>query len=174
MSAPDWEQMVLVGQILRPHGNRGHVILASDTDFAEQRFAPGSRLWVRRAGTLSEVTITACRFHDGRPIIGLDGVESINDAETYRGCELRVPDSALPQLGAGAFWYHDLIGCRVVTTAGDVVGSVIRIDQSATDLLVVSNGGKEVLIPMIDSICRRMDVAEKRIEVELPKGLLEL
>ncbi len=174
MTAPEWDAMVLVGHIVRPHGNRGQVMVAPETDFAETRFAPEATLWIRRAGQLAAMTVRECRFHDGRPIIGLAGVESINDAETFRGCELRVPDDALPALGGGQFWYHELIGCQVVTMAGQDVGPVVRIDQGATDLLVVGGAGGEVLVPMVDSICRRFDVAGRRIEIEPIAGLLDV
>lgn len=174
MTAPDWDAMVLVGRIVRPHGNRGHMLVAPETDFAETRFAPGATIWFRRAGQVSPIAVTDCRFHDGRPIIGLAGVASINDAETFRGCELRVPDEALPALSDGQFWYHELIGCRVVTVGGVDVGPVVRIDAGATDLLVVNGAAGEILIPMVDTMCRRFDVAGRRIEIEPIAGLLEI
>ena len=174
MTVPDWDAMVLVGRIVRPHGNRGQVMVAPETDFAEARFAPGATVWFRRAGQLAPIAVTESRMQDGRPIIGLAGVESINDAETFRGCELRVPDEALPKLGDGQFWYHDLIGCRVVTVSGQDVGQVVRIDAGSTDLLVVLGTSGEILVPMIDQICRRIDVAGRKIEIEPIQGLLDV
>ncbi len=189
MTAPDWDAMVLVGRIVRPHGNRGQVSVAPETDFAEVRFAPGATVWYRRAGRVAQIVVTECRMRDGWPIIGLAGVESINDAETFRGCELRVPDEALPKLGEGQFWYHELIGCQVVTVSGQDVGQVVRIDAGATDLLVVApagsggsggsggsdgSGGSEILVPMIDRICRRIDVVDRTIEIEPIEGLLDV
>jgi 16S rRNA processing protein RimM len=174
VSVPDWDAMVLVGRIVKPHGNRGQVLIASETDFAEDRFAPGNAIWTRRGVQLATVTITECRFHDGRPIVGLDGVASINDAETFRGCELRVPDDALPKLADGQFWFHELIGCRVVTTAGTEVGQVTRIDDGATSLLVVLGTAGEILVRMVEGICRRIDVAGRTIEIEPISGLLDV
>lgn len=174
MSEPAWDAMVLVGRIVKPHGNRGQVLIAPETDFAEERFASGSTIWTRRVGQVARVTVTECRFHDGRPIIGLAGVESINEAETYRGCELRVPDEALPKLADGQFWYHELIGCRVVTTDGSEVGQVTRIDDGATSLLVVLGATGEILVPMVEGICRRFDIAGRTIEIEPIPGLLDV
>ncbi len=174
MTTPEWDAMVLVGRIVRPHGNRGQVLVAPETDFAEARFAPGATVWCRRAGAMLLVEVTECRFHDGRPIIGLAGVASINDAEVFRGCELRVPDEALSKLGDGQFWYHELVGCQVVTVTGQEVGQVVRIDEGATDLLVVLGPAGEVLVPMVDTICRRFDVAGRKIEIEPIPGLLEV
>jgi 16S rRNA processing protein RimM len=149
-------------------------MVAPETDFAEARFAPDATLWIRRDASVAMVTVAECRFHDGRPIIGLAGVGSINEAETFRGCELRVPDAALPKLGDRQFWYHELIGCQVVTVAGLDVGQVVRIDEGATDLLVVTGGAGEILVPMVDNICRRFDVAGRKIEIEPIAGLLEI
>ena len=174
MTALEWNAMVLVGRILRPHGNRGQVIVAPETDFVEQRFAPDSVVWIERAKQPAPLTVTECRVHDGRPIIGFAGFDSINDAETLRGCELRVPDEALPTLAPGQFWHHQLIGCRVITADGAEVGSVIRVDDGATALLVVASEGGDVLVPLVDSFCRKIDPEARTIEIVPVPGLLEL
>jgi 16S rRNA processing protein RimM len=171
---PAWAEMITVGRIVRPHGNKGHVVIVPDTDFVETRFAVGATVW-REAGAL---VVTAMRVHDGRPIVGFDGFDSINAAETLRGAELRVPVEALPALGPGQYWHHDLVGCQVVTVAGDAVGVVAKVDEGATPLLVVTpaegRGTGEILIPLADTMCRRIDVVAKVIEVALPEGLLDL
>lgn len=166
-----WDEMVLVGRIIRPHHNRGHVLVAAETDFPEVRFAPGKTVWGRRAGRDEMLTVVECKFHDGKPIVGFDGFDSINAAETLRGCELRVPAEELPTLDAGQFWHHDLVGCQVATTAGDAVGEVIRVDDGATPLLVMRD---ETLIPLVESIVKSVDVAAKKIVIEPIGGLLEI
>lgn len=174
-----WDEMVLVGRIIRPHHNRGHVLVAAETDFPEGRFAAGQSMRCRRAGRDETLTVVECKFHDGKPIVGFEGFDSINAAETLRGCELRVPATELPTLDAGQFWHHELVGCQVVTTAEQVVGEVVRIDDSATALLVVApvhqgNGAPEILIPLVESICKSVDVAAKKIVIEPIAGLLEI
>jgi len=162
-----WDEMVLVGRIIRPHHNRGHVLIAAETDFPEDRFRAGSTVW-RQTGAL---VVTECRMHDGKPIVGFEGFDSINDAETLRGCELRVPASELPNLEAGQFWHHDLVGCQVVTVKGDAAGEVVRVDDGSTPLLVMRD---ETLIPLVDSIVKLVDVAGKKIVIEPLDGLLEI
>jgi 16S rRNA processing protein RimM len=171
---PAWAEMITVGRIVRPHGNKGHVVIAPDTDFVESRFEVGATVW-RETGTL---VVTAMRVHDGRPIVGFDGFDSINAAETLRGVELRVPVEALPSLAPGQYWHHDLAGCRVTTVGGEAVGVVTKVDEGATPLLVVApaegRGIGEILIPLADTVCRRIDVAAKVIEIDPPDGLLDL
>jgi 16S rRNA processing protein RimM len=167
--------MVRVGRIVRPQGRRGEVIVEPDTDFAEARFREGSEVWARRDGTIVAVTLTGGWPHQGRWVIGLGGVESIDAAESWRDVELRVPAESLPPLDAGAYYVHDLLGCRVETLAGQVVGDVVRVDLAVgPPLLAVAAPRGEVLVPLAEAICRRVDVASKVIVIDPPEGLIEL
>jgi 16S rRNA processing protein RimM len=173
--ATAWESMVTVGRIVRPHGNRGHVVVAPDTDFGHERFKPGAALHVLRDGQPATLDVIAGREHDGRWIVGFAGVSTIDAAETLRGQELRIPADALPPAAPGAFYVHDLIGCRVTTATGDVVGTVERVQLDAgTPLLGVRSTTGEVLIPLAEDICRKVDVAGKKIVVDAPEGLIDL
>src|SRR5262245_2106105 len=95
---PQWDGMAVVGQIARAHGNKGQVIVNLDTDFPEQRFRPGAELFVQRGGRTERIRIATVRFQQGRPVIGIDGVSTMNDAEGLAGLELRVPREALAAL----------------------------------------------------------------------------
>lgn len=175
MTAADWEDMVLVGFVARTHGNRGEVILKSETDFPEERFRVGAVLHGRRSpGPVEPLQVTTVRFQQGRPIIGIAGVGSIGEAERFAGYELRVPESEQQALPEGTYYHHQLIGCEVVTRSGDVVGRVAAVqgDGEATRLVVRSTR-QEVLIPLARAICD-VDVAARRIVVDPPEGLLEV
>ena len=108
--------MVLVGRIARTHGHRGQVIVDPATDFPDERFAAGAVLHTMRDGRLGTVTIAAMRMHQGRPVLTLERVDTMDAAETLAGVELRVPESALTPLPDGTYYEHDLIGCTLVTT----------------------------------------------------------
>jgi len=172
---PKWDGMAVVGQIARAHGKKGQVIVNLDTDFPEQRFRPGAELFVQRGGRTERIRIGTVRFQQGRPVIGIDGVSTMNDAEGLAGLELRVPREALAALPAGMYYHHDLAGCRVETTAGETVGMVAAVEESGGgSRLVVDGKNGEILIPLADEICRTIDVVAKRIVIEPPQGLLEL
>lgn len=167
--------MVTVGRIVRPHGIKGAVVVEPESDFAADRFRPGSELQWARSGEPATVRVATSREFQGRWIVGFEGVATMNEAETLRGLELRVPPDALAALGPDAHYVHDLEGCAVVTTVGADVGRVTRVQfGSGAPLLVVAAQGGEVLIPLAAHICRRIDVAAKRIEIDPPEGLLEL
>ena len=167
--------MALVGRIARAHGLRGQVIVNPETDFPNERFRPGADVFIQRGGAVEAMTLATVRFHSGRPILGFGGVATANDAEALAGFELRVPADQLKPLPSGTFYRHDLVGCRVETRNGEIVGVVEDVEGSAggSRLVVTDKTGGEVLIPLATEICTVIDPASKRIVVDPPEGLLE-
>jgi 16S rRNA processing protein RimM len=171
----DWDELALVGRVARAHGNRGQVIVDPATDFPEERFKAGSVLLTRRGNATEPLTVESVRFHRGRPIIGLAGIDTMDAAEALAGSELRISAEALQPLPAGSFYHHDLVDCAVETPRGETIGRVTRVDgDGAGSRLIVEGKSGEVLIPLVDGICVTVDVAGKKIVVEPPEGLLEL
>ena len=168
--------MAGVGRIARAHGIRGQVIVSPDTDFPEERFRPGAELFIERNGAIQALTLTSVRFHRDRPVIGIAGVETMSDAEALAGRELRVPVDRLAPLPGGTFYRHDLIGCRVETSAGELVGTVENVEGtlSGSRLVVAAASRGEVLIPLVAKICIAVDPAAKRIVIDPPEGLLDV
>ncbi len=167
--------MAVVGRIARAHGNRGQVIVNLETDFPEERFQPGAELFIERGGRVETLRVAAMRFQHARPVLTIDGVTTMNDAEALAGYELRVPIEWLATLPAGTFYRHELIGCRVETIAGAEVGTVTEVEGDVGgSRLVVTGARGEVLVPLASEICRTIDPAGKRIVIAPPDGLLEL
>ena len=172
-----WDDAILVGVVARTHGNRGEVIVNPETDFPEERFYQGASLMTRaKDGHVGTLEVASMRMHQGRPVILFKGIGSMNDAELLAGTELRIAEdkSDAELLHEGEFFHRDLIGCAVVTAGGDPVGEVTAVEgDRGNTRLVVRSRRSEVLIPLADEICT-VDVANKRITVRPPEGLLEL
>ena len=167
--------MVLVGRITRPHGLRGQVFVSPETDFVDERFVPGATFWTRSAAGDEQLTIATARMQGDRAVIGFKGVERIEDAERLVGQELRVPEETLQPLAPGSYYEYQLAGCEVVTTAGDRVGVVGRVEGGSGNTRLVIDGPQgEVQIPLAVDICREIDVVARRIVIAPPEGLLEL
>jgi 16S rRNA processing protein RimM len=172
---PNWDDMVLVGRVARPHGIRGQVIVNPETDFVDDRFRAGATFWTRSARGEEQLTVTSARVQNGRPVIGLEGFSSIEDVQRLAGLELRVPEGELQPLEAGMYYHHQLIGCAVETVAGERVGEVVRVNGGAAgSLLEVAGPRGEVLIPLAVEICVEIDVEQKRIRIAPPEGLLDV
>jgi 16S rRNA processing protein RimM len=170
-----WDAMVLVGRIARPHGLRGQVVVNPETDFVEERFRPGARLWTRTGEHESALTITSARVQNGRPVVAFEGMSRREDVEPLAGMELRVPEEALQPLEPGRFYEHQLVGCSVETVDGVVLGSVVRVEGGAGgSRLAVEGSAGEILIPLAVDICVDIDVEARRIRIEPPAGLVDL
>jgi 16S rRNA processing protein RimM len=171
----DWDGLALVGQVARAHGLRGQVILNVETDFPEERFAPGAELFIQRGGRIEPVTIETVRFQRGRPVVSFAGFDSVDLADSLAGLELRVPLDRLTPLPEGVFYRHDLIGCRVEREDGTTIGTVADVEMdSGGNRLVVDGPGGSILVPLAREICPTIDPTGKRIVIHPPEGLLEL
>jgi len=171
----DWDAMALVGRITRPHGLRGDVVVHPETDFVEERFRPGASFWTRSPKGESQVTVLTARVQNGRPVVGFEGVSSIEQAEALVGLELRVPEETLQPLQEGTYYLHQLEGCQVTTRSGEGIGTVAKIEGGVGGSRLVIEGTRgEVLIPLAAEICVEIDVAAKKIVIEPPAGLLDL
>jgi 16S rRNA processing protein RimM len=174
-SRPDWDDMALVGRVARPHGLKGQVVVNPQTDFVEERFARGAIVWTRSSAGDEQLTVASLRLQNGRPVVGFVGFERIEDVERLAGQDLRVPEDALQPLRAGTYYEHQLIGCLVETTSGDVIGEVAKVEGGAGASRLVMDGPRgEILIPLAVDICVDIDVVKKMIRVNAPEGLLEL
>ncbi len=173
----DWNAMVLVGRVARAHGNRGRVIVNPESDFVEDRFRPGSAVYVRHGDRVDRLSIRDVRFHQHRPIVAFDQVATMTEAEQLASAELRVPMETLEPLPAGVFYHHELTGCRVATVGGAVVGTVSRVDGDGGVyrlVVVVDDGSAEILVPLVEAICVQIDPAAAAITIDPPEGLLGL
>lgn len=187
-----------MAHILRPRGNKGEVIAELLTDFPERlsnlkqiylksdetepRPVPLERFWMDRN-------------HPGMGVFHFAGCAGISDAEKLRGYDIFLPFEERIALPVGKYFVTDLIGCTVFESVGQetklsspacsievaprVVGTVRDVffpgeTAVGTPLLQVDTPGGELLLPLAEDICTRIDVAARRIDVRLPEGLDEL
>src|SRR6185436_14473621 len=101
--------MVLVGRVLRPHGLRGQVVIAPETDFGAERFAPGAKIWREAGKTMSPLVVVDSHPQADRWIVAFENVTTVEEAETLRGIELRIPEDARMPLGPDEYYLYDLV-----------------------------------------------------------------
>ncbi len=168
------DDLLLVGRVARTHGNKGQVIVNPETDFPDRRFRVGQTLLVGPEAAAVPRRIVEVRFHQGRPIVGLEGIETMNDAEELAGAELWISSEDIEPLPGNTFYRHELVGCEVRDKEDRLVGRVAAVEGplERSHLIVKSRGG-EVMIPMVAGMVT-VDVAGKRIVVDLPEGLVDL
>jgi len=159
---------LLIGEITSPQGLRGEVRVFPHTDFPE-RFAELERVSLQLGSEPARmVEITSSRTAGRVIILKLVGVESRDDAERLRGARLLIPRSWAVALGEDEYYYHQLIGLEVVTTAGESLGPITAIwPTGANDVYET----ELALIPAVKEFIREVDLDHGRMVVEARPGL---
>ena len=182
-------EWVWLARIRRPQGRKGEVLAEILTDFPE-KFKERKRIWLLTAAgsaqeSAREAELRHHWLHKGAGsrdiVLHIAGVDSISDAEALAGLTVAIPRKERAELGEDEYYAGDLMGCLLVDVAAEperVVGVIEDVDREAGPvvLLVVKGaaGGEELLIPWAKAYLRRVNLAEKRIEMALPEGLLDL
>lgn len=172
--------LLVIGQILRPHGIRGEVIVDVRTDEPDERFAAGSELRTDPADA-GPLRVEVARLHAAagrnKMIVAFDGIADRNGAESLRGTLLVVESADLPEtLDPDEFHDHELIGLAAITPEGERLGEITRIEHApASDLLVLRQpDGRTALVPFVKAMVPEVVLAEGRVVMTLPPGLLDL
>ena len=165
-------QYLTIGKVVGTHGIRGHLKVLSHADSLDP-FAPGKRLVLSHKGRPNRVfSVVSSRPHKRVVLLALQGIHTIEDAEPWVGCELRVSKETLPTLTEGNYYWFEIIGMDVYTVDGRSLGRVEAIfPTGSNDVYVVREGKKEILIPAIGSVVVEIDKKNQIIRVDLPEGL---
>jgi 16S rRNA processing protein RimM len=178
-SLEDW---VLLAHIVRPQGRNGEVLADLFTDFP-QHFAQRKKLCLRPppgSAGVREATVVSHWLHKGRVVLKFAQVDSITDAETLRGFDVVVPREERIPLEGDAVYVSDLVGMKVIdVSSGGAVdaGEITDVEPEGAGpamLVVQSPTGEELLIPFVRAYLRNMDIEGQRLEMDLPRGLLDL
>jgi len=197
-TGPSEQQFVTVARILRARGNKGEVAAELLTDFPTRLHEQKEVFLSANSGAPRKVTLQSFwvdRTHTGQCVFHFAGVSSINEAEKLRGLNVQIPWEQRAELPSGTYFVTDLIGCSVFelpTAAPHVVSSPCSLAESpaflgqvrdvyipgegqpGTPLLALGTPQGELLIPLAEDICRKIDLPARRIEVLLLDGLRDL
>jgi 16S rRNA processing protein RimM len=159
------------GRIVGVFGLRGECKIDA-TRLGADALRPGSVVRVRLAdGAERDLRVRSARLHKGRPLAAFDGFDDTSAAEALVGATLAF-DRADVVLSSGEYLDADLVGCAIVGLDGARLGDVVAVEHyPSQDMLVV--GAARALVPMVAAFVQSIDIACKRIAVDLPPGLLD-
>ena len=133
------------------------------------RFDEGQALFAQAR----QLTIASSQpFRAGQVILSFSGVNSPTGAQGLVGQYLTIPPSESPQLPDGEYFHFQLLGLRVETTEGELLGKITEIlETGSNDVYVVKGETGEVLVPALTGVITDVRVDEGVMLVSLPEGL---
>jgi 16S rRNA processing protein RimM len=173
-------EFVTIARVAKTQGRHGEVAATLLTDFPElfetrrKLFALGDSTKQSGAAERRRLDLDEHWFHKGMVVLKFAGVDSISDAETLVGSEIQIPRSERAAFGSDEFYVSDLAGCTV-TDSGREIGRIkdVQFGSGEAPLLVIE-GEKEYLVPFAAAYIEKIALEQKRLEMKLPEGLLEL
>ncbi|MFZ0733392.1 MAG: ribosome maturation factor RimM [Candidatus Sulfotelmatobacter sp.] len=176
MGHSDSNEFITLARVVKTQGRHGEIAAELHSD-APDRFREGMKLLAlgKSGDARRELELEGLWPHKGLLVLKFRGVDSISDAEAWIGAELQVPRSERAQLDEGWSYITDLVGC-VVLDRGQEIGKIEDVQSGAGEapLLIVAAGGKKFDVPFAEAYLEGVDIARKKVRMNLPEGLLEI
>ena len=160
-----------IGRLVNFHGVRGEVKVISDSDFTEERFAPGNKVEIKG----ESFVIDSYRTHKNFHMLKFRGVTNLNQVEHLKGADLRQEENAVEfELGENEFHYQEIKGLDVLLEDTlEKIGRVKEIFETGANDVWVVKGDREYMIPYIEDIVKDIDLESSTIIISPMEGLLE-
>jgi 16S rRNA processing protein RimM len=163
-------EYLVVGRVVRPHGVRGALLIEPLSKIIDS-LEPGSRVFLGEGNRSVELISSA--YHQGRLRVSLRGVDDRDQAEQFRGMEVKIRTSQAAPLDEDEYYYWQIIGLQAVLESGEALGEIVDIlETGANDVYIVRRlDGEELLLPAIASVILKVDLEAGTITVRLMPGL---
>jgi 16S rRNA processing protein RimM len=169
------EDCFYLGKIAKKFSFKGEVLVYLDTDEPEL-YENMETVFVEFNNNLVPFFIESSSLHKNDFLrVHFEDIDNEEEADNIIGCAIYLPLSMLPKLTGNKFYFHEVIGFEIEDKRIGVFGKIVSInDVSAQPLFEVLNGNVELLIPMIDHFLVEIDRKNKKVIMDLPKGLVEM
>ena len=169
------QEFVTLARVVKTQGRHGEVAVELHSDIPGRLHAGLKIFALAEDDSRRELKIEDVWPHKDWLVLKFEGVDSISDAEVLIGSELQVPLKERAELDPGAAYVSDLVGCALFDRGREIgVVSDVRFGAGEAPLLVIGSGKTELEIPYAQEFLLRIDLEGKRIEMNLPEGLLEV
>ena len=164
-----------LGKVLKTSGNKGHLLVFLDVD-VPSNYTKISTVFIGIENDRIPYFVRELELKQNKlAMMGLEDVNSIEDAKIFAGREMYLPASMLPTLKGKKFYYHEITGFTVNDEKHGMIGkveSVLDLPQQA--LMQIRHGEKEILVPMVDEVLLKVDRKKKEIHIRAPEGLIDI
>jgi 16S rRNA processing protein RimM len=169
------DEPVLLGKIVATHGIKGQLRVAVYSGEFETILSLSSLMLKGPDGGIKTFQVAASALHGKKLILSLEEYDNINRSLPLVGHEVYAAREQLPELSEGEFYWFDLLGLRVETDRGELLGELVEIIATGSnDVYVVKDGKREYLIPALADIVLNVNLVDGTMKVSPPEGLLDL
>lgn len=166
------ESLLEVGQVVNTYGIKGFVKVVPLVDNNNQ-FKSFRTLYIQEKKNVRELKVEEVKFSKNLVLLKFKGIDTIEQAEELRNIYLQAKRSDI-KLEKGAYFIVDLIGLDVYTEEGRILGKLKEVLQpGANDVYIVeSEEKKEILLPVIPDVIKKIDIEGNKMIVKLLEGLI--
>ena len=159
-----------IGHISNTHGLKGEVKVRPFTAKMKD-YEKLKNILIDFNGDLREYVIESVRYQKDVVLLKLKGIDIIEDAEKIKGKSIKIPREFAKELEEDEYFIADLIGCEVYQD--ELLGVVEDVfTAGASDVYVIKRKNKkDLLLPALADVIKKVDVENKKIYVEVPRGL---
>lgn len=169
------EDCFYLGKIVKKYSFKGELLVKLDTD-DPGIYTQMESVFVEKNKNLIPFFIERSSLHKSTLLrVKFEDVDNDEDTDPLLKCDLYLPLEFLPKLDGNRFYYHEIIGFMVEDVSFGKVGTITGVnDSTAQALFKIDRNGTEILIPLIDSFIKKVDKEGKIIQLDVPKGLIEV
>ena len=162
------------GKITKTHGLKGELTIkldvANPADFADLRY-----LLIDEKGNLIPYFVEFQKINGDKMFVQLQDVNRLEQAVTFIGKAVFLPNELLPQLDDDEFYYNEIIGFKLIDAEKGEIGAISDVLEYPTHAVIqVMKDKKEILIPIHDDIIQKVDKKAKILNIKAPEGLIDM
>ena len=167
--------MYIVGKVLKPQGTNGSVKVEIITSFPEH-FLDLKQVYIEKENKKQAYSIEQVRLSNRFVFIKFIGIDTIDQAEQLRDHYLYITQEDLTPLGEDEYYIHQLVGLKVYDEQGQFLGVLKDVlSYASNDVYVVeSESKKEIMVPAVKSIIKKVDLKAGTMTIHLMEGLTDL
>ena len=104
--------------------------------------------------------------------VELEGIPDVESAQALVGCKVFLPEDMQEKLPEGEYYWRDIIGLDVYNEEGKYIGKIESVfPTGSNDVYVCKGEEREILLPAIADVIRKIDVNHRVMIVRLLEGL---
>ena len=169
----DKKDCFYLGRVTKPWGTKGQMALFLDVDTPDD-YAGLDSAFVEVKGSLVPYFFHVDQLGGNRAIVTFDDLDA-DQAAALAGHDLYLPLDLLPKLDGNRFYFHEVVGFRVVDSNYGDIGTLDQVvEYPAQPLFSISKNGTEILVPVIDQVIDRVDRDTRTLYITAPNGLIDL